>query len=188
MKDSWLSGSGQVLIILGVAILLFSLIIYYNFFRKKDNKKVISKQYKVSDNSVRELQDSIPTQPVQQAAENEAIDAKSIESKPLYYLMPLSGFSNLPKLIFPITGNYYLGRDPSKGIKLTIENQYISRDHALITINPDKSFFIEDLGSRNKTRIDASEILKGQITPVQVGQRLSFGHGDITYILKRDSD
>lgn len=174
--------SWQALVTIGSLILVFSIsgFLYYSFFRKKNNKKLIAgKNTNYSNNN--SLIDSVVDLPSVVKKNN----YKDEENKSIYYLIPLSNSIGLQRFSLPASGSYYLGRRSASNIQLIVDNQYVSREHALITVNPDKSCFIEDLGSRNKTYIDGKEILKGEITLLKLDQKLSFGHSDITYILKK---
>lgn len=103
----------------------------------------------------------------------------------LYRLIPLRSNLGLPILVLPTPGNYRLGRGLATNIQLVVPNQYVSNEHLLITVNPDYSVVVEDLGSTNKTHVAGVRILPGLLYPIQLGQTLRLGHDEVIYMLHK---
>ena len=103
----------------------------------------------------------------------------------LYSLVPQHSHSGLPTMTLPSQGSYRLGRNQSTEIQLVLSNQYVSSEHLLITVNPDQSVVVEDLGSMNGTHVSGTRLTQGQIHPLHIGQSLRIGHDDIVYTLQR---
>lgn len=103
----------------------------------------------------------------------------------LYRLVPERRDLGLPVLLLPSPGNYRLGRKPANNIQLVVPNQYVSGEHLLITVNPDHSVVVEDLGSTNKTHLAGVEMPRGRLQTFQPGQTLRLGHDEVIYMLQR---
>ena len=103
----------------------------------------------------------------------------------LYRLVPQRGDLGLPTLTLPAPGNYRLGRGQAANIQLVVPNRYVSGEHLLITVNPDHSVIVEDLGSTNRTQVAGVEVAHGQLQPLQPGQTLRIGHDEVIYTLQR---
>jgi hypothetical protein len=72
----------------------------------------------------------------------------------------------LPKL-GPVT----LGRTDDNSI--SIPSEAISRRHAVLTMGP--QFFLTDLGSRNRVRIEDKALNENEMTPLHPGQTFTMG-------------
>ena len=107
------------------------------------------------------------------------------QSQALYRLVPQRNDLGLPTLMLPAPGNYRLGRRQAANTQLFVPNQYVSGEHLLITINPDRSVVVEDLGSMNRTHVAGVEVAQGQLQPLQLGQTLRIGHDEVIYTLQR---
>jgi uncharacterized membrane protein YhaH (DUF805 family) len=103
----------------------------------------------------------------------------------LFRLAPQLSGLGLPTLDLPTAGNYWLGSRHSGRVQLVIPNQQVSGEHLQITVNPDYSVVVEDLGSTNGTQVAGIGITRGQLQPLHVGQTLRLGHDDVTYTLQR---
>ena len=103
----------------------------------------------------------------------------------LYRLVPQRHDLGLPTLTLPTPGNYLLGRGQAADIQLVIPNQYVSGKHLLITVTPNHSVVVEDLGSTNHTHIAGVDIARGQTQTLQLGQTLRIGHDEVIYTLQR---
>lgn len=103
----------------------------------------------------------------------------------LYRLVPQRNDLGLPTLSLPAPGNYRVGRRQAANTQLVIQNQYVSSEHLLITVNPDHSVIVEDLGSMNGTQVAGVNVARGQLQPIQVGQTLRIGHDEVIYTLQR---
>jgi S1-C subfamily serine protease/type II secretory pathway pseudopilin PulG len=106
-------------------------------------------------------------------------------SSALYRLVPERNDLGLPTLTLPVPGNYRLGRRQAANTQLVIQNQYVSGEHLLMTVNPDHSVVVEDLGSMNGTQVAGVSVTRGQLQPLQLGEALRIGHDEVIYTLQR---
>jgi two-component system, NtrC family, response regulator AtoC len=79
----------------------------------------------------------------------------------------------------PASGSVTLGRDPSCEVR--IEDASISRRHARVSVGP--PLRLEDLGSKNGTRVRGKALQEGQPAPLEVGE--AFEVGAVTVVLQR---
>ena len=66
-----------------------------------------------------------------------------------------------------------IGRDPRN--QVVIDDLYVSRNHAFITYE-DGKFWVEDLGSKNGTKLNGSHILDREV--INRGDIVTVGHAE----------
>jgi hypothetical protein len=66
-----------------------------------------------------------------------------------------------------------IGRDPRN--QVVIDDLYVSRNHAFITYE-DGKFWVEDLGSKNGTKLNGSHILDREV--INPGDIVTVGHAE----------
>ena len=88
------------------------------------------------------------------------------------YLLMLVG-PNAPRM-YPVGSEVTVGRSTASGI--SIDDESVSRNHARITMRGGSEFVVEDLGSRNGTRVNGEAV---NAHPLQSGDRLQFGSSTI---------
>lgn len=77
-----------------------------------------------------------------------------------WLLKVISGPNSGAEFSMQTSSNYVIGTDPNS-CDIVFYDTSVSRRHARVTVNVDDSLSIEDLGSRNGTRVDG-EILEGK--------------------------
>ena len=95
-----------------------------------------------------------------------------------------------PRLVLETTGSIFklgdstlIGReDPSLQIDFDgyTDGQYVSHRHAQI-VKHDNAFYIEDLGSANKTRVNGAKLSVGQSQLLHEGDKIRFGKIEVTF-------
>jgi S1-C subfamily serine protease len=99
-------------------------------------------------------------------------------------LVPQS--AGLPELLLAKPGLYRLGRvAASQGTALAVPSEYVSSQHLLLTLNPDWSLSVEELGSMNGTQLNGSPLRKGQIASLSPGSKLLIGHASVAYLVQK---
>lgn len=73
-------------------------------------------------------------------------------------------------------GENTIGRE---GTDVLLEDQTVSRRHALIVLDEGKAF-VEDLGSTNGTSVNGTQVAKGERVEVESGAELKFGSSVLT--------
>lgn len=85
----------------------------------------------------------------------------------------MSEFLRLPDgVLLPLTDGLRLGRSPAAD--LTIDEPSVSRDHAVVRGHPGR-WFLEDLGSRNGTRVNANRLMFGRPHPLRHEDQVRLG-------------
>jgi type III secretion system YscD/HrpQ family protein len=86
-------------------------------------------------------------------------------AEPPFYLKVIAGPNSGAEFGMEPGKEYVLGKDPESS-DIAFNDMSVSRKHAKITIDSDRKIFIEDLGSKNKTYVNAEEIKeKKEILP-----------------------
>jgi uncharacterized membrane protein YhaH (DUF805 family) len=110
---------------------------------------------------------------------------QAYQQQAYYQLIPQRNNLGLPVISLPTPGNYRLGRTPSANVQLVVPSPHVSSEHLWITINPDYSVVVEDVGSTNGTRINGIGLPPRQLQALHVGQTLQLGHDEVAYTLQR---
>lgn len=85
----------------------------------------------------------------------------------------MSEFLRLPDgVLLPLTDGLRLGRSPQAD--LTVDEPSVSRDHAVVRGHPGR-WFLEDLGSRNGTRVNANRLMFGRPHPLRHDDQVRLG-------------
>ena len=83
---------------------------------------------------------------------------------------------------YPIFDGMVIGRGPEADLKLPATD--VSRRHAVIERDSERSFKIRDISSRNGTAIDGTPVKEA---PLRYGARIQFGANTVYLILSKDS-
>jgi pSer/pThr/pTyr-binding forkhead associated (FHA) protein len=79
--------------------------------------------------------------------------------------------------------NFRIGR--SLNSNFSIQNKRLSRKHAEITFDGE-GFFIEDLGSKNKSYVNGNRIEQGEKTPIKDGDIIKLADEELTFFVEED--
>jgi diguanylate cyclase (GGDEF)-like protein len=111
---------------------------------------------------------------------DEALRRAPVESRPTPYLVLLKG-PQMGREYRLDPGHVMIGRAPDSDIVLDDDN--VSRRHALIVCDPAGKIFIEDLGSKNGTLVNGHRV---RVRYLRGGERLIFGARSIFRFEMRD--
>lgn len=101
-----------------------------------------------------------------------------------FLLKVIRGSNNGAEFPMEIGHSYVLGTDPQV-CDVIFHDMSISRQHARITVNPDQTLAIEDLGSRNGTMVDDAKIT----TKTPLGEHIIVILGTTSFIVfNRESE
>ena len=112
---------------------------------------------------------------------DETADVHSVRSDGREMWLVISAANGVRTIPLPRKPEVVIGRMHTCDI--VIEDESVSRTHAVI--RQGESMHIEDLGSRNKTRVLGKALGKGERTPVTVGSVVEIGYATILVQLGR---
>ena len=137
------------------------------------------------------LEDS-PKQPPSDSIEQSEISDLHTQSKtrvdlPISYeaLIKIQEENSNEKIYKMKKSEIIIGRDPSCDIELS--DVLISRYHIKI-YKKDNSFFIEDLGSANKTTLNSKELAKSQLFPLESGDSIEILNTKMIFEIRQVSE
>lgn len=81
--------------------------------------------------------------------------------------------------LIPLADGLRLGRSPA--CELTVDEPSVSREHAVVRGRPGR-WFVEDLGSRNGTRVNATRLTFGRPHPLRHDDRVLLGTVDLVVL------
>lgn len=87
--------------------------------------------------------------------------------------------------LIPLADGLKLGRSPDCAV--SIDDPSVSREHAVVRGRPGR-WFVEDLGSRNGTRVNASRLVFGQVYPLRHDDRVLLGTVHVVVLSAAESD
>ncbi|VEN41132.1 unnamed protein product [Callosobruchus maculatus] len=81
---------------------------------------------------------------------------------------------------------FKIGRHPASDI--STKNEWISRNHAMLTVLVGDALHVQDLGSSNGTFVNGAQITSNELLPLNDGDILNFGnYTNYTYKVLKDS-
>lgn len=87
--------------------------------------------------------------------------------------------------LIPLADGLKLGRSPDCAV--SVDDPSVSREHAVVRGRPGR-WFVEDLGSRNGTRVNASRLVFGQAYPLRHDDRVLLGTVHVVVLSAAESD
>jgi pSer/pThr/pTyr-binding forkhead associated (FHA) protein len=97
------------------------------------------------------------------------IEKPTRDSRPSLPVIRLIGTERVRLVVLTLGSTIEIGRDESCGLVLADDS--VSRRHAVVRTDRE-GYVLEDLGSRNGTRVDGEPVTKALITP---GDRIEIG-------------
>lgn len=87
--------------------------------------------------------------------------------------------------LIPLADGLKLGRSPDCAV--SVDDPSVSREHAVVRGRPGR-WFIEDIGSRNGTRVNGSRLVFGQAYPLRHDDRVLLGTVHVVVLSAVESD
>lgn len=87
--------------------------------------------------------------------------------------------------LIPLTDGLRMGRSPA--CELTVDEPSVSREHAVVRGRPGR-WFVEDLGSRNGTRVNAARLTFGHPHPLRHDDRVLLGAVELVVLSAAETD
>jgi two-component system response regulator AtoC len=113
---------------------------------------------------------------------DETADVESIRESAREAWLVISSAAGVRAIPLPRQPRVVIGRMHTCDI--VIEDESVSRQHAAI-LNPGNGLFVEDLGSRNKTKVMGRSLGRGETAPVSVGSVVEIGYATMFVQLGR---
>ena len=113
---------------------------------------------------------------------DETADVESMRESAREAWLVISSAAGVRAIPLPRQPRIVIGRMHTCDI--VIEDESVSRQHAAL-LNPGNGLSIEDLGSRNKTKVTGRSLGRGETAPLSVGNVVEIGHATMFVQLGR---